>query len=239
MKRLFGTDGIRGIANREPITAETAFQIGRAGAYLFKDKEDSKILIGRDTRISGDMLESALIAGICSLGVNVLRAGIVPTPAVAYLNKIYNADCGIVISASHNPYDNNGIKYIGKNGFKFTDSEEEAIEKIYFKNQTKNNRPTGKNIGCIKNLSEAIDKYIQHIKATITPFFNIKGYKIVIDCANGALYKIAPQMFHDLGANVISINDKPNGININLNCGATNTSSLQKEVLKHNAELGL
>ncbi len=239
MKKLFGTDGIRGIANREPITAETAFQIGRAGAYLFKEKEDSKILIGRDTRISGDMLESALIAGICSLGVNVLKAGIVPTPAVAYLNKIYDADCGIVISASHNSYDNNGIKYIGKNGFKFSDSEEEAIEKIYFENHTKNNRPTGKNIGCIKNLPEAKDKYIKHIKATITPFLNIKGYKVVIDCANGALYKIAPQIFHDLGANVISINDEPNGININLDCGATNTSSLQKEVLKYNAELGL
>ena len=239
MKKLFGTDGIRGIANCEPITAETAFKIGRAGAYLFKDKENSKILIGRDTRISGDMLESALIAGICSIGVNVLRAGVVPTPAVAYLNKIYNVDCGIVISASHNPYDNNGIKYIGKNGFKFSDSEEEELERIYFENHAKNSLPTGKNIGCIKNIPDAKEKYIQHIKSAIPSFFNLQGCKIVIDCANGALYQIAPQVFHDLGASVISINDKPNGININLNCGATNTALLQKEVLEHNADLGL
>jgi len=239
MKKLFGTDGIRGIANSEPITAETAFRIGRSGAYLLKDRVNPKILIGRDTRISGDMLESALIAGICSLGVNVLRAGVLPTPAVAYLNRVYNVDFGIVISASHNPFDNNGIKYIGKNGFKFSDTEEEVLEKIYFENQFKNNLPTGKNIGCVENIYDAKDRYIQHIKSTIPSHFSLKGKKIVIDCANGALYQIAPQVFYDLGADVISINNKPNGININLECGATNTSSLQREVLINKAELGL
>ncbi|MEA1939254.1 MAG: phosphoglucosamine mutase [Candidatus Caldatribacteriota bacterium] len=239
MKKLFGTDGIRGIANREPITAETAFQIGRAGAYLFKDNPDPKILIGKDTRISGGMLESALMAGICSMGVNVLRVGVMPTPAVAYLNKIYNADCGIVISASHNPFDNNGIKYITKDGFKFSDSREEEIEKIYFENYTKNKRPTGKNIGVITDLIDANEKYIDYIKKIIPSSFNLNNYKIVVDCANGALYKIAPLIFKDLGAKVISINDKPDGININLNCGATHTDSLKKEVLKHDADLGL
>ena len=124
MKKLFGTDGIRGIANREPITAEVAFHIGRTGAYLFKDKADPKILIGKDTRISGDMLEAALIAGICSAGVDVLRVGIAPTPVVAYLTRAYHANCGIVISASHNPFDHNGVKYIRGDGFKFSDSEE-------------------------------------------------------------------------------------------------------------------
>ena len=239
MKKLFGTDGIRGIANREPITAETAFKIGKAGACLLKNKENAKILIGRDTRISGDMLESALIAGICSSGVNVLRAGIIPTPAVAYLNKIYNADYGIVISASHNPYDNNGIKYIGKNGFKFTDLEEEALEKIYFEDCFKDDLPTGKNIGSVKNITNAKNKYIQHVKSTIPSFFNLQAYKVVIDCANGALYQIAPQVFHALGANMISINDRPNGTNINFNCGATDTSLLQKVVLEQDADLGL
>ncbi|MDO8886617.1 hypothetical protein [Candidatus Oleimmundimicrobium sp.] len=158
MKKLFGTDGIRGIANREPMTADIAFHIGRAGAYLFKDKVNPKILIGRDTRISGDMLEAALIAGICSMGVNVLRAGIIPTPVVAYLTRIYNANCGIVISASHNPFDHNGIKYIRGDGFKFTDSEEEEIERIYFENHSKDEWPIGKNIGRIKELSQAEEK---------------------------------------------------------------------------------
>jgi len=238
MKKLFGTDGIRGIANSEPITAETAFKIGRAGAFHLKDKINAKILIGRDTRISGDMLESALIAGICSVGVNVLRGGVLPTPAVAYLNRIYDVDCGIVISASHNPYDNNGIKFIGKEGFKYSDEEEENIERIFFDNQLHKNLPKGKNIGCVENIDNAQNKYIDFIKSTIPSYVNLNGIKIIIDCANGALYKIAPQVFSEMGANIISMNDKPNGVNINLMCGATNTSSLQKEVLKNAAKIG-
>ena len=238
MKKLFGTDGIRGIANREPITAEVIFYIGRAGAYLFKDEADPKILIGRDTRISGDMLEAALIAGICSMGVNVLRAGIIPTPVVAYLTRIYNANCGVVISASHNPFDHNGIKYIRGNGFKFSDSEEEEIEKIYFENHSKDEWPTKKNIGRVEELPEGEEKYNDYIKNTLPPKFTLKGYKIVLDCANGASFMIAPSVFTELGAEIITIHDKPNGININYNCGSVHPASLRKEVLRQKADLG-
>jgi len=198
------------------------FHIGRAGAYLFKDKVDPKILIGRDTRISGNMLESALIAGICSMGVNVLRAGIVPTPVVAYLTRAYHANCGIVISASHNPFDHNGIKYIRGDGFKFSDSEEEEIEKIYFENHSKDEWPTKKNIGRVKELPEATDRYI-----------------VVLDCANGASFIIAPRVFKELEAEIITINDKPSGTNINFNCGSTHPAFLRKEVLRQRADLGL
>jgi len=238
MKKLFGTDGIRGIANREPITAEVIFHIGRAGAYLFKDEADPKILIGRDTRISGDMLEAALIAGICSMGVNVLRAGIIPTPVVAYLTRIYNANCGVVISASHNPFDHNGIKYIRGNGFKFSDSEEEEIERIYFENHSKDEWPTKKNIGRVEGLPEGEEKYNDYIKNTLPPKFTLKGYKIVLDCANGASFMIAPSVFTELGAEIITIHDKPNGININYNCGSVHPASLRKEVLRQKADLG-
>lgn len=238
MKKLFGTDGIRGIANREPITAEVIFHIGRAGAYLFKDEVDPKILIGRDTRISGDMLESALIAGICSMGVNVLRAGIIPTPVVAYLTRSYHANCGIVISASHNPFDHNGIKYIRGDGFKFSDSEEEEIERIYFENHSKDVWPTKKYIGRIKELPEATDRYVDYIKNTLPPKFTLKGCKIVIDCANGASFIIAPRVFKELGAEIITINDKPSGTNINFNCGSTHPAFLRKEVLRQKADLG-
>lgn len=239
MKKLFGTDGIRGVANKEPMIAEVVFHIGRAGAYLFKDEIDPKILIGRDTRISGDMLEAALIAGICSMGVDVLRVGITPTPAVAYLARVYNANCGIVISASHNPFQYNGIKYIRRDGFKFSDLEEEEIERIYFKSYTKNEWPTEKNIGKVKDLSEATEKYIDYIKTTIPSGFNLKGFKIVLDCANGASFIITPQVFTELGAKIITINNKPNGVNINFECGSTHPDSLRKEVLNQQANLGL
>ena len=240
MKRLFGTDGIRGVANREPMTAEMAFQIGRAGAYLFKDEVNPKILIGKDTRISGDMIEAALMAGICSIGVDVLKVGIMPTPAVAYLTRVFQANCGIVISASHNPFDNNGIKYFQGDGFKFSDLEEEEIERIYFEDCAKYEWPTGKDIGKMEYLSSiATRKYIDYIKTTIYSYLNFKGFKIVLDCANGASFSVAPQLFNELGAKLITINDKPNGININLNCGSTHSLLLQKEVLKQQADLGL
>jgi len=240
MKRLFGTDGIRGIANREPMTAQTAFQIGRAGAYLFKKETNPKILIGKDTRISGEMLESALVAGICSIGVDVLKVGVIPTPAVAYLTRFYQANCGIVISASHNPFEDNGIKFFQGDGGKFSDSEEEEIERIYLENQTKDEWPIGKNIGKAEYLSSvAIIKYVNYIKSTIPPDFNLQAIKVVLDCANGATFKVAPQVFKELGAEVVVIHHHPNGININLNCGSTHPALLQEEVLKQHADLGL
>ncbi|MBU4361095.1 phosphoglucosamine mutase [bacterium] len=238
MKKLFGTDGIRGIANKEPITAETVFHIGRTGAYLFKDEANPGILIGKDTRISGDMLEAALIAGICSVGVDVLRVGIVPTPVVAYLTRAYHANCGIIISASHNPFDHNGIKYIRGDGFKLSDSEEEEIERIYFENHSRDEWPTKKNIGRVKELAGAIERYIDYIKNTLPPKFTLKRYKIVLDCANGASFIIAPRVFAELGAEIITINDKPNGTNINFNCGSVHPASLRKEVLRQKADLG-
>jgi phosphoglucosamine mutase len=238
MKKLFGTDGIRGIANKEPISAEAAFHIGRTGVYLFKDEANPKILIGKDTRISGDMLEAALIAGICSAGVDVLRVGIVPTPVVAYLTRAYHANCGIVISASHNPFDYNGIKYIRGDGFKFSDSEEEEIERIYFENHSKDGWPTKKNIGRVKELAGAIERYIDYIKNTLPLKFTLKRYKIVLDCANGASFMIAPRVFAELGAEMITISDKPNGTNINFNCGSVHPASLREEVLRQKADLG-
>ena len=238
MKKLFGTDGIRGIANKEPITAETAFHIGRTGAYLFKDEANPRILIGKDTRISGDMLEAALIAGICSAGVDVLRVGIVPTPVVAYLTRVYHASCGIVISASHNPFDHNGIKYIRGDGFKFSDSEEEEIERIYFANHSRDEWPAKENIGRVKELTGAIERYIDYIKNTLPPKFTLKRYKIVLDCANGASFMIVPRVFAELGAEMIAINDKPNGTNINFNCGSVHPASLREEVLRQKADLG-
>jgi len=239
MKKLFGTDGIRGIANREPITAEVAFHIGRTGAYLFKDEVDPKILIGKDTRISGDMLEAALIAGICSAGVDVLRVGIAPTPVVAYLTRAYHANCGIVISASHNPFDYNGIKYIRGDGFKFSDSEEEEIERIYFENHSKDEWPTKKNIGGVKELSKATGRYINYIKSTLPSKFTLKGYKIVLDCANGASFMIAPRVFAELGTELITINNNPDGTNINYLCGSTHPDFLREVVLRQQADLGL
>jgi len=238
MKKLFGTDGIRGIANEEPMTAKTAFHIGRTGAYLFKNEANPRILIGKDTRISGDMLEAALIAGICSAGVDVLKVGIVPTPVVAYLTRAYHANCGIVISASHNPFDHNGIKYIRGDGFKFSDSEEEEIERIYFENHSNDEWPTKKNIGRVKELAGAKERYIDYIKNTLPPKFTLKRYKIVLDCANGASFMIAPRVFAELGAEIITIHDKPNGTNINFNCGSVHPVSLREEVLRQKADLG-
>ena len=238
MKKLFGTDGIRGIANEEPMTAKTAFHIGRTGAYLFKNEANPRILIGKDTRISGDMLEAALIAGICSAGVDVLKVGIVPTPVVAYLTRAYHANCGIVISASHNPFDHNGIKYIRGDGFKFSDSEEEEIERIYFENHSNDEWPTKKNIGRVKELAGAKERYINYIKNTLPPKFTLKRYKIVLDCANGASFMIAPRVFAELGAEIITIHDKPNGTNINFNCGSVHPVSLREEVLRQKADLG-
>ncbi|MDD5016046.1 MAG: phosphoglucosamine mutase, partial [Atribacterota bacterium] len=204
----------------------------------FKDEANSGILIGKDARISGDMLEAALIAGICSAGVDVLRVGIVPTPVVAYLTRVYHANCGIVISASHNPYDHNGIKYIRGDGFKFSDLEEEEIERIYFENHSKDEWPTKKNIGRVKELNGAIERYINYIKNTLPPKFTLKRYKIVLDCANGASFMIAPRVFTELGAEMFIINDMPNGTNINSSCGSVHPASLRKEVLRQKADLG-
>ncbi|WP_427339955.1 phosphoglucosamine mutase [Caloranaerobacter sp. DY30410] len=237
MGRLFGTDGVRGIANKE-LTPELAFKLGRAGAYILtKGKKDAKIVVGMDTRISGDMLEAALISGICSVGVDVLSVGIIPTPGVAYLTREYNADAGIVISASHNPVEYNGIKFFNSKGYKLNDEIERNIEKIILDNIEIPASPTGENIGRVKRVEDGQRKYIDFLKSTID--VDLKGLKVAMDCGNGAAYKIAPTVFEELGAEVVVIHNMPNGININVNCGSTNPEQVQKLVLETGADIGL
>lgn len=238
MAKLFGTDGVRGVANRD-LTAELAYKLGRAGAYILSKKTDNRkplIVIGQDTRISGHMLEGALIAGICSVGGNVVKAGVIPTPGVSYLTRLLNATAGVMISASHNPVEDNGIKFFSSTGYKLPDSVEEEIEQLAL-GEDRMPLPIGEKLGSVKELNDACEKYISFAKNTIDTKLN--GVKVVIDCANGAAFQAAPQALKELGAEVIVINNQPNGININKNCGSTHPEELKKEVLKHGADIGI
>lgn len=237
MGKYFGTDGVRGIANQE-LTPELAFRLGRIGSYILaKDKHQPTILIGRDTRISGEMLESAMIAGILSTGANVVKLGIVSTPGVAYLIKKLNADAGVMISASHNPVEDNGIKFFGHDGFKLSDETELEIEALLDENVDSLPRPIGKEIGNVFDRSDDVREYISFLKQTVENDFT--GLKVVLDTANGAAFEIAPVLFAELGADVIALYDTPNGININDNCGSTHPEHLAEAVLKHQADIGL
>ncbi|MDD3539220.1 MAG: phosphoglucosamine mutase [Atribacterota bacterium] len=238
MTKLFGTDGIRGLANQYPMNAEVAFQLGRAIGYYIRHKKNKNVLIAKDTRISGDMLGAALTAGLCSTGCNVLEAGIITTPAVGYLTKYYQAIMGVVISASHNPYYDNGIKLFQGNGFKLDHQEEQKIEKILLQEKYKRINITGKNIGKVIRLKEANEIYLQYIINSIPPEFQKPEYKIVIDCANGASSYIISELFTRQNIDFKIINNSPNGININQRCGSTCIKNLQKEVLKEHADLG-
>ncbi|HEY9059919.1 MAG TPA: phosphoglucosamine mutase [Pseudobacteroides sp.] len=238
MGKLFGTDGVRGIANLE-LTADLAYNLGQAGAYVLtaETKHVPKILVGMDTRISGDMLESALVSGICSVGAEAICVGIIPTPAIAYLTRLYNADAGVVISASHNPYEFNGIKFFDNRGYKLPDSMEDRIESIIVDKAEELPRPIGEKVG-IKSINEsALDDYINFIKGTIG--CDLTGVKVAIDCANGAAYKAAPLALFELGAQVSVINNEPNGININHGCGSTHMSQLKEFVKEVGADIGL
>lgn len=238
--RLFGTDGIRGKANHFPMTGEIAFEIGRAAAYVLKKKHGRDIiLIGKDTRLSGYMLESALTSGICSMGVDVILVGPMPTPGIAFVTRSLRVDAGIVISASHNPFDDNGIKFFNSQGLKLSDSIEREIENTVYSEGLKNIRPSGNGIGKAHRVDDAAGRYIEYIKATFPKGLTLEGKKIVVDCANGSTYKITPFVLKELGADVISINDTPDGLNINAGCGATNPSVVQKAVLKHKADIGI
>lgn len=237
MGKLFGTDGVRGIANTE-LTGRLAYELGRAGAYVLT-KETShtpKILVGMDTRISGDMLEAALTAGICSVGAHAVLAGIVPTPAVAYLVRKYKLDAGIVISASHNPVEYNGIKFFNSEGYKLRDELENMIEEIVLSDRDDLPKPTGEFIGTKSIAEEALDDYIDFLTASGKVKFN--GIKVAIDCANGASYKAAPIALLNLGADLCIIHNEPNGNNINLNCGSTHIDSLKKLVVENGADIG-
>ncbi|HSQ33375.1 MAG TPA: phosphoglucosamine mutase [Peptostreptococcaceae bacterium] len=237
MRKYFGTDGVRGIANTE-LTCELAYKLGRAGGYvLTQGKKNLKVVVGKDTRISGDMLEAALISGIMSVGVDVVCVGVAPTPAVAYLTRLYGADCGVVISASHNPVEYNGIKFFNKDGYKLDDEIELKIED-YIDNLDKiNYYPTGEEVGTKVYKHDAIREYVNFLKSTTDVDFS--DLKVVLDCANGAAYESAPIVFEELGAKVIAINNNPDGNNINLNCGSTHPQKLQQEVINNNANIGL
>ena len=237
MREFFGTDGVRGIANTE-LDCDLAYKLGRAGGYvLTKGKEKVKVIVGKDTRVSGDMLESALIAGLMSVGCDVITVGVIPTPGVAYLTRFYNADCGVVISASHNPVEYNGIKFFNQDGYKLDDEIELEIEK-YIKDISKVEvRPTGNKVGRKLHQHDAVRDYVDYLKSIVN--VDLSGIKVVLDCANGAAYKVGPMVFEELGATVISINNTPDGNNINDKCGSTHPESLQKAVVEHNADLGL
>ncbi|MGE5544540.1 MAG: phosphoglucosamine mutase [Bacillota bacterium] len=239
MGKLFGTDGARGIANRE-LTPEIAFRLGRAGSYVLS-REISRpcILVGRDTRISGDMLESALVAGICSVGADVLKAGVIPTPGIAYLTQRYQASCGVVISASHNPVEYNGIKFFGGQGFKLPDEVEDEIERLVFNQEEITSRPEGGDIGRVYDLDKAEQNYLNFLMRCYRSTMDLSGLKVVVDCANGAAYGVAPQMWEAMGARVIPIHNQPNGLNINDRCGSTYPGALRKAVLEHRADLGI
>lgn len=239
MGRLFGTDGARGVANTD-LTAELAINIGRAAAMVLTDnseKEHPVILIGKDTRLSSDMLEGALSAGLCSIGANVIILGVVPTPAVAYLVKKYNADAGIMISASHNPFEYNGIKIFSGEGYKLPDALEEEIESIIIDHSRPYLQPTGDGMGSVKYADKAIDDYIEHIIGTVPD--RLDGMKIAIDCSNGSSSVTAERLFTELGAECHMLSDKPDGKNINANCGSTHMENLMKYVADNKLDLGV
>lgn len=224
MGRLFGTDGVRGIANKE-LTCELAFRLGKAGAITLTDgAHKPKIIVGMDTRISGHMLEAALTAGILSVGAEVVSLGVVPTPAIAYLVRKYKADAGVMISASHNPVEDNGIKFFNGNGYKLSDELEDRIEKLIQDDFQGIEMPIGENIGKSSSKSDAIEDYVEFVTGTIDG--DLKGLKIALDCANGAAYKSAVDAFRKLKAEVLVINNDPDGININKDCGSTHPDTL-------------
>ncbi|MDD3267953.1 MAG: phosphoglucosamine mutase [Syntrophomonadaceae bacterium] len=238
---LFGTDGVRGIANVE-LSPEMAFHLGRAGSYMLAEKNTGsrpRILVGKDTRISGDMLEAALIAGICATGADVLTVGVIPTPAVAYLTQKYEASCGIVISASHNPVQDNGIKFFGPSGYKLPDELENEIEALVHKGTRNLTRPQGEEIGRVYDVAEAANNYLDYLISCFNLEGSLSGFTIVVDCANGAAFATAPEMWKRLGARVIAIHDKPNGLNINDKCGSTHTEGLKKAVIQNKADIGI
>jgi phosphoglucosamine mutase len=243
MRTLFGTDGVRGVANVEPLTAETTLKLGRAVAYLFRQREAKQkrhcVVIGKDTRLSGYLLESALTSGICSMGVDVLLVGPLPTPALAFLTRSLRADAGVVISGSHNPYEDNGIKFFSETGFKLPDEFEQRIEALIRSGRIDSIRPTARRIGKAFRIDDAEGRYIEFVKNSIPRGMEFQGLKIVVDCAHGAAYKVAPAVLRELGADVTVLGDRPNGTNINANCGAMAPALLQRTVAKLKADIGI
>ena len=238
MARLFGTDGVRGIANEE-LTPTLAMQLGQAGAYVLTKEKNHKptIMVGCDTRISGDMLANALMAGACSVGASCIFVGVIPTPAVAYLTQKYRVDAGVVISASHNPVEFNGIKFFDGNGYKLPDALEDEIEQLIKDNMTGLKFPTGPGVGKVKYRTDAREEYINHSIKSVP--VNLDGMKIVVDCAEGASYYTSVEALKELGGNIVAIHNNPDGTNINANCGSTHMEELQARVVYEKAKVGL
>jgi phosphoglucosamine mutase len=245
-KKIFGTDGVRGTANVEPVTAETALKLGRAAAYVFKNLEHQsrgrgrhKIVIGKDTRLSGYMLENAISSGILSMGVDVLFIGPLPTPGVAYATRSLRADAGIVITASHNPYADNGIKFFRADGYKLDDKIEDKIENLVFSGEIENIRPTADAVGKAVRIDDALGRYIEFAKASFPRGLTLEDIRIVVDCAHGAAYKSTPCVLRELGAEVIIYGNQPNGMNINQDCGSMHPEAVCRKVVEHKAHLGI
>ena len=239
-KPLFGTDGIRGMANIHPMTAELALKVGRAAGYIFqKEDRPHTILIGKDTRQSGYMLENALTAGLCSMGVNVLLTGPLPTPGVSYIMRSLRCDAGIMISASHNPYADNGIKFFGRDGFKLEDEVESEIERLVNGTEMDGIRPTAELIGRARRIDDAVGRYIEFTKATFPKGMRLDGLRIVCDGANGACYKAGPYALSELGADIVSLGNSPDGRNINERCGSVHPEEMCARVQKEHLDVGI
>jgi phosphoglucosamine mutase len=245
-RKIFGTDGVRGTANIEPVTAETALKLGRAAGHVFKTLEASarghgrhRIVLGKDTRLSGYMLENAISSGILSMGVDVLFIGPLPTPGVAYVTRSLRADAGIVITASHNPYDDNGIKFFRPDGFKLDDKIEHHIESLVFSGEIENIRPTADEIGKAVRIDDALGRYIEHAKTSFPRGMTLEGMRIVVDCAHGAAYKSTPCVLRELGADVIVYSNQPDGKNINNDCGSMHPALICQKIWEHRADVGI
>ncbi|HZP43744.1 MAG TPA: phosphoglucosamine mutase [Candidatus Binatia bacterium] len=239
-RKLFGTDGVRGVANVDPMTSETALRLGRALAHVSKrSTRRHKILIGKDTRLSGYMLETAMASGICSMGVDVLLVGPLPTPGIAFLTRSLRADAGVVISASHNAFQDNGIKFFGQSGFKLADDVEAEIERLVLSDSIDTLRPTATEIGKAFRIDDAVGRYNVFAKSTFPRHLTLDGLRLVVDCGHGAAYKVAPEVLEELGADVVARGVEPDGQNINQDCGALHPAGLQAAVREHGAQVGI
>ena len=239
-RRLFGTDGIRGVANADPMTGEMAMQLGRAIAHIFKDvKGRHRVVVGKDTRLSGYMLETALASGVCSMGADVMLVGPLPTPGIAFITTSMRANAGVVISASHNPYYDNGIKVFSQDGFKLPDEMEHMIEELILSNHLDSLRPTASAVGKAHRIDDAVGRYVVFLKNTFPNHLTLDGLRIALDCANGAAYRVAPTVFEELGAEVITIGVEPDGENINKNCGSLHPEAVSRLLLEKEADIGI
>jgi len=246
-QRLFGTDGVRGVANIEPVTAENALRLGRAAAHIFKSNNAfrhhpgtrPKIVLGKDTRLSGYMLENAIVAGVTSLGVDVLLVGPLPTPGVAYITRSLRADAGIVLSASHNPFEDNGIKFFRHDGYKLDDEIERRIEELVFDGEIDGERPTGGEIGRAARIDDALGRYVEFAKQSFPKGMTLERLRIAVDCGNGAAYKSTECALRELGAELHVIHNNPDGTNINANCGSTHPEAVLGEAVRMGADVGI